>query len=140
MFHLKRTFDVMARKTWSMDTDDGIHSEGHRLDLAATRNFENGYLGAKWRQETNMDRYYLRAGYNYDMFSGWADVAYQSNNAHKKVVGKDADGKPVVVNGSSANDNWYVEAVPVQLNYGPMFINYHIEGTKDINQIGRAHV
>ena len=56
------TFDLMARKTWKASTDDvvedgttwdGMKSNGHRLELAATRHFENFSLGLRWRGEKN---------------------------------------------------------------------------------------
>lgn len=119
------TFELMARKTWSMDTRSekadkpdqphGTHSVGHRIDMTAMRHFDNYALGLKWRQDEGYDRYYVKGAYNYEMFSGEMDLAYQSNN----------DGND--------NDNWYLEAVPVQLSYGPMFVNYHIEGSQFIN-------
>ena len=105
------TFNFMARKTWSMDTDDGIHSKDHRLDLDAWRNFgDNFSLGFRFRNQDDFDRYYLRTKYSYGMFSGWIDAAYQSNNG--------ADDH---------EDAYYVEAMPVVLTYGPAYIGYYFE-------------
>lgn len=39
------SFDVFAKKTWSMDTDEGIHSAGNRIDLDIWKNYENYSLG-----------------------------------------------------------------------------------------------
>ena len=74
------TFDFFARKTWNMDTDNGIHSKGHRLQLDAWKNYENVALGVRYRGEKDKDSYYLRGKYNYGMFSGSLDVAYRSYN------------------------------------------------------------
>lgn len=105
------TFDFMARKTWSMDTDD-ITSKNHRIDLDAWRHFDNFSLGFRFRNEDDFDRYYLRTKYHYGMFSGWIDVAYQSNNGNDAVDHEDA---------------WYGEAIPLQINYGPAYLGYYIE-------------
>lgn len=34
------SFGLMARKAWKTDTDDGIHSTGHRIDLDAWKKWE----------------------------------------------------------------------------------------------------
>ena len=105
------TFDLMARKSWLMDTDDGIHSNGnYRIDLDAWRHFDNYSLGFRWRQQNNMDRYYLRTKYAYGMFSGNIDVAYQSNNG-----------------GNGTTDAYYVEMMPVKLTVGPVTLGYYFE-------------
>ena len=107
------TFGLMARKAWSMDTDDGIESGNHRLDLDVWRHFNDNFsLGFRFRNQDEYDRYYLRTKYNYGFFSGWIDFAYQSNNGNDDVDHEDA---------------WYVEAIPVQLNYGPAYIGYYLE-------------
>lgn len=103
------TFGLMARKTWSMDTDDGIHSKNHRIDLDAWRNYEHFSVGTRWRSESDMDRLYGRVKYNYGMFDGWVDVAYQFNNT------KDSD------------DLWYSEGEPIALTYGPVRFAYYYE-------------
>ena len=104
------TFDLLARKTWSMDTDDGIHSKDHRIEVGAWRHFENVSLGFKWRGQEDFDRYYLRTKYHYGMFSGWIDGAYQSNNG--------ADDH---------EDAYYVEAMPIVFTYGPAYLGYYFE-------------
>lgn len=115
----KWTFDLMARKGWSMDTDDGIHSDNYRIDLGVWRNFDNYSLGFMWRQEQDMDRYYLRTTYEYGMFSGWIDAAYQSNNGT-----------------SHHEDAYYIEAIPAQLTLGPVTIGYYFEAdTWSLNAI-----
>ena len=103
------TFNLMARKGWNTDTDDGIHSEGHRIDIDAWRNFDNFSVGARWRQEANMDRWLGRVKYNYGMFSGWVDAGYQFNNAAGK------------------NDNIYSEGMPVAVTVGPVTAGYYYE-------------
>ena len=105
------TFGIMARKAWSMDTDDGIHGAGHRIDLDVWKQVnDNLALGARWRQEEEYDRYYLRTKYNYGMFSGNIDVAYQSNNSS-----------------SDHEDAYYVEAIPVAVTVGPVTLGYYFE-------------
>ncbi len=113
------TFDLMARKTWSMDTDDGIHSKNHRIDLDAWRNFENFSLGFRFRNEDDFDRYYLRTKYQYGMFSGWIDGAYQSNNG-----------------ANDHEDAYYIETMPVMLTVGPVTLGYYFEAdTWSVNTV-----
>ena len=120
----KWTFDFMARKTWSMDTDDGIHSADHRLDLDVWRHFDNVSLGFRFRNQDEFDRYYLRTKYNYGMFSGWIDAAYQSNNG-----------------AYDHEDAYYVEAMPVVLTYGPAYVGYYFEAdTWAVNTVKTADV
>ena len=107
------TFGFMARKAWSMDTDDGIHSGDHRLDLDIWKHFNDNFsLGFRFRNQDDFDRYYLRTKYSYGMLSGWIDVAYQSNNGNDAIDHEDA---------------WYGEAIPLQINYGPAYLGYYIE-------------
>ena len=117
------TFDLMARKTWSASIDDheagdtkgaGMHSKAHRIDLQATRHFENFSLGLRWRGERNQDAIFLPVSYNYGIVSGWFDPAYY------------------FVNGDDANaeDYFYLEAEPVVLSYGPVQLAYYFEGYK----------
>ena len=115
------TFNFMARKTWSMDTDDGIHSKDHRLDLDVWRHFNDNFsLGFRFRNQDDFDRYYLRTKYSYGMFSGWIDGAYQSNNG--------ADDH---------EDGYYVEAMPIILTYGPVYMGYYFEAdTISVNTVG----
>ena len=110
------TFGLMARKAWSMDTDDGIHSNGHRMDLDVWKNFENFSVGARWRQEANKDRWLLRTKYSYGMFSGWVDAGYEFNN-------------------TDAEDNIYSEGMPVAVTVGPVTLGYYYEyfGYDDMN-------
>ena len=117
----KWTFDLMARKTWDASIDDheagdtkgaGMHSVGHRIDLQATRHFENFSLGLRWRGEKDQDAIFLPVSYNYGMVSGWFDPAYYFT---------DAEGK---------DDKFYLEAEPVVLSYGPVQLAYYFEGTK----------
>ena len=107
------TFDLFARKTWSMDTDDGIHGSGHRLQLDAWRHFDNYSLGLRYRGESDKDSYYLRGKYNYGMFSGSLDVAYRSKNTKR---GADR-----------ASDAIYIEAIPVAVTVGPVTVGYYFE-------------
>lgn len=115
------TFNLMARKTWKASIDDhelndttgsGMKSNGHRLELGATRHFENFALGLRWRGEQGSDAIFLPFSYNYGMVSGWFDPAYY------------------FVNESEGQDKFYLEAEPVVLSYGPVQLAYYFEGTK----------
>ena len=117
------TFNLMARKTWKASTDDvvdstgtwdGMKSNGHRLELGATRHFENFALGLRWRGEKDQDAIFLPVSYNYGMVSGWFDPAYYFANE----------------SGVSGQDYFYLEAEPVVLSYGPVQLAYYFEGTK----------
>ncbi|MDP0493283.1 MAG: hypothetical protein Q7K48_03085 [Fusobacterium sp. JB021] len=105
------TFELMARKTWSMDTDEGTHSVDHRIDLSAMRAYENFNLGARWRQEKESDSYFLLGDYFYGMFSGWFEPAYVSSN------------------GNDDADSFYLEAMPVIATYGPVSLGYYVEAS-----------
>lgn len=115
------TFDFMARKTWSMDTDAGIHSDGHRIDIEAWRDFGNYSLGAKWRQDSSNDKFYLRSKYGYGMFSGNFDVAYTSRNAH------------------NGPDGWYFEGTPVAVTVGPVTAGYYVKSENDV-MVGDSNI
>ena len=122
------TFGLMARKGWDMDTDDGIHSNGYRIDLDAWKKVNDNFsVGARWRQESDKDRYLLRTKYSYGMLSGWIDAGYESWNAHTKAVGLNEKNESVVVSGYSLDDNWYVEAMPVIVAVGPVQVGYYLE-------------
>ena len=112
------TFDFFARKTWDMDTDDGIHSKNHRLQLDAWKNYENFALGVRYRGEKDKDGYYLRGKYNYGMFSGSLDVAYRSYNSNA--------GRPGA-EGANESDAIYIEATPVAVQVGPVKVGYYFE-------------
>lgn len=105
----------MARKSWQADTDDGIHSKGHRLDLDAWKKMgDNFSIGARWRQEAKYDRYYLRTKYSYGMFSGDFDMAYQSNNSEAGRKSGDRDG-------------YYFEGTPISVKLGPATVGYYFK-------------
>ncbi len=105
------TFGLMARKTWSADTDDGMKSAGHRVDLSATRHFENFTVGMKWRTEDDIEKFYLPVSYEYGMLSGWAEPAFVNHD--------DQD-----------DDSWYLETMPLILKQGPVALGYYFEGEK----------
>lgn len=111
------TFGLLAHKTWNMDTDKGTHGKDHRLQLDAWRNYENFSLGLRYRGQETYDRYYLRGKYSYGMFSGWADLAYQSNNS----------------NDGDHEDSWYSEGMPIGVTVGPVTIGYYYEWDKMMN-------
>ena len=123
----------MARKAWKTDTDDGIHSTGHRIDLDAWKKMgDNFSIGARWRQEKSYDRYYLRTKYSYGMFSGDFDIAYQSNNSEAGRKSGDRDG-------------YYFEGTPVSVKLGPATVGYYfktetpIAAGSDFNGAGIDH-
>lgn len=107
------TFDLLARKTWTADTDDGMKSAGHRVDLSATRHFENFTVGAKWRTEQDIEKFYLPVTYNYGMLSGWAEPAFVNHD-------------------DKESDTWYLEAMPVILKTGPVAVGYYFEGEREL--------
>ena len=106
------TFELMARKTWSADTDDGMKSAGHRVDLSATRHFENFAVGLKWRTEQDIEKFFLPVSYNYGMVSGWATPAFVNYD-------------------NKSSDAWYLEAMPVIVKYGPVALGYYFEGEEE---------
>lgn len=118
----KWTFDLMARKTWSASTDDwtdkdghhsdGMSSNGHRIDLKAMRHFDNFAIGAMWRGEKDMDRFYIPVSYDLGFVSGWATPAYSFYNT------------------TGGQDAWYLEAMPLTVKYGPVALGYYFEGEK----------
>ena len=118
------TFGLLAHKTWNMDTDKGIHGENHRLQLDAWRNYENFSLGLRYRGQENYDRYYVRGKYSYGMFSGWADLAYQSNNS---------------MDNTDREDSWYSEGMPVGVTVGPVTVGYYYEWDKYMNALPNGY-
>jgi len=106
------TFGLMARKDWKTDTDDGMQSYNHRLELSTWKDMGDYSLGFKWRQQDDKDRYLLRTKYSYDMFSGWIDAGYEAYNE---------DGK------NGVRDQWYFEMMPVKVAYGPITVGYYLE-------------
>ena len=116
------TFELMARKTWSASMDDyvkdgktysdGMKSAGHRVDLSATRHFENFAVGLKWRTEEDIEKFYIPVSYNYGMVSGWATPAFVNYD-------------------NKSSDAWYLEAMPVIVKYGPVALGYYFEGEEE---------
>ena len=106
------TFGLMARKDWTTDTDDGMHSYNHRLELSTWKDMGDYSLGFKWRQQNDKDRYLLRTKYSYDMFSGWIDAGYEAHNEYDK---------------NGVRDQWYFEMMPVKVSYGPITVGYYLE-------------
>ena len=115
------TFDLMARKTWKASTDDvkdtegtwdGVKSNGHRIEIGATRHFDNFAVGLKWRGEEDLDRFYIPVSYDFGIVSGWATPAY------------------TFMNEGNDDDTWYLEAMPLTIKYGPLALGYYFEGTK----------
>ena len=115
-------FGITAAKIWSMDTDAGIHSADHRLEMDAWRHFDNYSLGLRYRGQSEFDRYYLRGTYNYGMLSGSADVWYHAANK--------------TVNGEQ--DNYEMELIPVKLTYGPFGIGYFFNYKEGVGNTEKA--
>ena len=105
------TFGLFARKGWDMDTDNGIHSNGHRMELDFWKNYENFSVGAIWRGESDSDRYLARVKYNYGMFSGDLMAGYKFMN-------------------NDSNDYFYAEGMPVAVTVGPVKVGYYFEYSK----------
>lgn len=103
-------FSVQAGKMWNIDSDNGFDSTNGRMQFDVWNKInDNLNLGFRYRGESDNDRYYGRAEWNYGMVYGAADVWYQS------------------VNGNG-NDNLEAEIFPVGINYGAFkaawFVNY----------------
>lgn len=111
------SFGLMARKDWETDTDDGMQSDGHRLELSAWKDMGDYSLGFKWRGEEDKDRYLLRTKYSYGMVSGWIDAGYEAYNQNWKT----SHGEYGVA------DQWYFEMMPVKVSYGPVTVGYYLE-------------
>ena len=104
-------FTIGAGKVFSSDThssNGGLYDRGSsRLELQAIRNFDNWFLGAKVRSQSEYDRWYLRTGYDYDMFSGWMDAQYFSMSEGKE-------------------DYIQVEVMPLNIKFGPIKAGYYL--------------
>ena len=105
------TFGFMGAKIWDMDTDNGIHSSDHRIELDFWKNYENFSVGAIWRSQSTFDRYMARVKYDYGMFSGDLAAGY-------KFANKDA------------NDSFHAEGMPVAVTVGPVKVGYYFEYDK----------
>ena len=104
------SFAVQAGKMWTIDTDNGFDSTNGRMQFDVWNKVnENLNLGFRYKGQSDYDRYYGRAAWNYGMVFGAADVWYQS------------------VNGNG-NDNLEAEIFPVGVSYGAFkaawFVNY----------------
>lgn len=104
------SFAVQAGKMWNVDTDKGFDSTDGRMQFDIWNKVnENLNLGFRYRGQSDYDRYYGRAEWNYGIVYGAADVWYQS------------------VNGKG-NDNIEAEIFPIGINYGTFkaawFVNY----------------
>lgn len=105
-------FAVQAGRFWNVDTDKGIKKTDTRMQLDAWRNFKaesfKYSLGARWRAQKSMDRFYLRGKYssNSGMFAGWIDYFYNSN--------------------TGSNDSNTVEVMPLNVKLGPLTLGYFL--------------
>ncbi len=105
-------FMAGAGKLFSSDThssNGGLYDRGSsRLELQAIRNFDNWFLGAKVRSDSDYDRWYLRTGYDYGMFSGWMDAQYYSMSGDDQ-------------------DYMRVEVMPLNVSFGPIKVGYFLD-------------
>lgn len=104
-------FTIGAGKIFSSDTRDregGLYDRGSsRMELQAIRRFDNWFLGAKVRSDSDYDRWYLRTGYDYGMFSGWMDAQYYSQ--------------------SGDQDYARIEVMPLNVTFGPVKVGYYLD-------------
>ncbi|MDP0493144.1 MAG: hypothetical protein Q7K48_02350, partial [Fusobacterium sp. JB021] len=105
------TFGLMARKGWSMDTDDGISSTNHRIEMSATKHYDNYTVGAIWRAEKDYDRFLATTSYKYDMFSGNLKAGYKFMN-------------------NDGVDYIYAEGMPLAVTYNNVKLGYYFEYSK----------
>lgn len=114
-------FTIGAGKVFSSDTRDregGLYDRGSsRMDLQAIRNFDNWFLGLKVRSDDSYDRWYLRTGYDYGMFSGWMDAQYYSQDTDQ--------------------DYGRIEIMPFNVTFGPIKVGYYLD-YKDYTGKGQA--
>lgn len=104
------TYGITGGVVFSSDTDHMFEDSHARMQLDAVRNFENAYAGVRWRAEDTYNRYYLRTGYNYGMFSGWMDVQSW-----------------VYDNGSKNQDKMELEMMPANVTLGPITVGYYLD-------------
>ena len=113
-------FGLHARKTWSMDTDDGVFGNGHRLEVSATRKYDGFTVGTKWRGEESYDGLYLTGSYNMGALTGNGYVSYRATNDGGQVINN-------VTQEEGKADYWYAEMEPIQYRLGPIQLAYYLE-------------
>lgn len=109
------TFGFQFGKMWTLDSDDGVQNNNGRVQITATKNFGNYYLGAKTRMQQDYDRYHLLAGWTYGDFYGDYDVYYHSTQGDDK--------KP---------DSFRYEIFPVGVKYGDFKAAWFVEGHESV--------
>nr|WP_307774387.1 hypothetical protein [uncultured Cetobacterium sp.] len=106
-------YTVGAGNVFSSDTDDLYKDGTARMELQAIRNFENGFAGLKWRAQDEYNRFYLRTGYDYGMFSGWMDAQYWAFNTS-----------------ADQQDKMELEIMPANITVGPVTLGYYLDYIK----------
>ena len=105
-------FTIGAGKVFSSDTRDregGLYDRGtSRMELQAIRNFDDWFLGIKVQSNDDYDRWYLRTGYDYGMFSGWMDAQYYSQEGINQDYGR-------------------IEIMPFNVTFGPIKVGYYLD-------------
>lgn len=106
-------YTIGAGRLFSSDTHKehgGLYDDASsRMELQAIRNFDNWFLGAKFRGDSGHDRWYLRTGYDYGMFSGWMDAQYHS------------------FDGNDNQDYRQIEIMPLNVTFGPIKVGYYLD-------------
>lgn len=105
-------YTIGAGKVFSSDTrsrEGGLYDrETSRMELQAIRNFDNWFLGIKVQSNDDYDRWYLRTGYDYGMFSGWMDAQYYSQEGVNQDYGR-------------------IEIMPFNVTFGPIKVGYYLD-------------
>ena len=105
-------YTIGAGKVFSSDTrsrEGGLYDRGtSRMELQAIRNFDNWFLGIKLQSNDDYDRWYLRTGYDYGMFSGWMDAQYYSQEGVNEDYGR-------------------IEIMPFNVTFGPIKVGYYLD-------------
>ena len=105
-------YTIGAGKVFSSDThsrEGGLYGrETSRMELQAIRNFDNWFLGIKVQSNDDYDRWYLRTGYDYGMFSGWMDAQYYSQEKNNEDYGR-------------------IEIMPFNVTFGPIKVGYYLD-------------
>ncbi|WP_297488265.1 hypothetical protein [uncultured Cetobacterium sp.] len=106
-------YSLIGGVVFSSDTDDLFEDSHARMQIEAIRNFKYGFSGVRWRAQNDYNKYYFRTGYDYNIFSGWADlqyIAFNSNNPEQ--------------------DCYELEIMPANIALGPVTVGYYLDYIK----------
>ncbi|WP_027128755.1 hypothetical protein [Fusobacterium perfoetens] len=117
------SFNLLARKGWSVSTEDwknskgetvsdGFNSSNHRLEIVASKKIGDYSAGLKWRAQKDYDRFQIPVSYKFGMFTGNIAPGYQFNNT------------------TGGQDAFFMDGEPLQITYGPVQLAYWLEYTK----------